>query len=202
MSGIPEEARLILEGAATAYDESSVSARGTGPWPVPGDHDVLFKRFEVAVADFNYKSQAGEYETMENGLRLQLVYANMDDNGDEAEWKGAIVNLPPNFAEVIQTLPKLKGLNCQKAIQAGLGRLKGACQYILGRPASSSLITDIEEANAVAEAEIVGLVVNVVARPYTTVKGEDKIDHTDYVNGTVDVSEVAPATSDTAPSTT
>ena len=193
---IPEEARRILQGASSTYDEAEVSARATGPWPPAGDNEVLFKGFKVTVADFRY----GKYpdtKTLTDGLRIQCLYASIDDDtGEEKDWKGAIAALPPNFRETIQTLTPSGGRNSQKSVQFGIARIKGACQIILGRPASPDFLTDIEEANDLIESgEIIGLVINVTEETWKDRDGKDRIDHTDYVNGTVDMTQ---AVTDTA----
>lgn len=190
---IPEAARAILQGASSTYEETEVTGgerEKGGPWPTIGDHDALFRGFLVVIEDFFYDPGEKKYDTMPDGIRIQCLYSHIDGNGEEAEWKGEPTSLPPNFRETIQTLPRDKGVNCQKAIAAGLARIKGAIQHVLGRPAGPDFLADLEEANNLVESgEMIGLVVNVVSNPYDDSKGRRQPGYRDYVNGTVDISD-------------
>ncbi len=183
-TSIPEEARRVLQSASNIYEEATISERRDGPWPPAGEHEFQFAGFLIGVADFYYPGPDGSIK-LPGGINIQCTYtAISDDTGEPYTWKGSAAKLPPNFNETMQLLAPQGGQNSQKTVQFGIARMKAACQYILGRPASPDFLADIEEVNGLIEAdEVIGVLVKVDAQPWAS--DATKMNHTDYVNGTV-----------------
>ncbi len=182
-TSIPEEARRVLQSASNLYEESTVSEKREGPWPDAGDHDFQFAGFLVTMADFYYPGPDGSI-MLPNGTNIQCTYHNIDETGEPIVWKGSPAKLPPNFKETMQLLAPKGGQNSQASVSFGLARMKAACQYILGRPASPDFLADIQAVNDLIDSgEVIGVTVRVDAQPWKS--DATKMNHTDYVNGTV-----------------
>ena len=186
VTDITDNAAEALSAADEAYD-SADSGSIEGPWPDDGNYQVLFKGFRMWDTVFSFAPATGGELEREPGLAVQPWYQHVEGDEDST-FRDTIVQIPTE-ASVYGRLHPDRGRNCQLGVSIGLAHIKTINETVLGRPASTSMLADIKETNALIEAgELVGLMIAIRSKPWKSGKGTN---HNVYINGRFTVSATA-----------
>jgi hypothetical protein len=186
MTSIDQEMYDAMGGSDEAYE--SAGSR-TGPWPGDPNRNSttkhIFLGFVVERDVFTVGSGSGAKELP--GFSVQAVYHSITGHASPTQWKGAVAFFPKNMDEVLPKLPPRKGRGNQSGVRAELGRIKNTAEKIVGE-IPPSLAECIAQSNAVAEANRVGVVVNVTVDKKTGDDGVTRTYRREYIDSMFDAS--------------
>jgi hypothetical protein len=182
---IDQEMIDAMSGCDDAFE--SAGSR-TGPWPGGedgGPSKSIFLGFVIEKAPFT--TGKGNDAKELPGFSIQAIYHSITGHQQPTQWKGAVSYFPKNMDEVLPTLAARKGRGNQAGVRAELGRIKNACARLIGET-PGTLLEGVTQANEVAEASKVGVIVNVQVDRQTGDDGVTRTYRREYMESVFDAS--------------